>query len=54
MLEGPKDSADDALRRVVAAMENPWANLLGFAGTKPLRVELAVDANIADNWYEAK
>lgn len=53
MLEGPKDSAEEAKRCVVAAMENPWKNLMGFEG-KPLRVDLAVDANIADTWYEAK
>lgn len=53
MLEGPKESAEEALKRVVAAMENPWENLIGFKG-KPLRVELSVDANIADNWYDAK
>jgi DNA polymerase-1 len=53
MLEGPKETADEALQRVVAAMENPWDNLMGFEG-QPLRVQLAVDANIADNWYDAK
>ena len=25
-----------------------------FAGANPLRVELLVDANHADNWYNAK
>jgi len=34
---------------VVACMENPWYNMFGFEG-KPLRVDLAVDANIADTW----
>eukprot|EP00879_Flechtneria_rotunda_P001581 GHRR01001740.1.p1 GENE.GHRR01001740.1~~GHRR01001740.1.p1 ORF type:complete len:951 (+),score=402.49 GHRR01001740.1:427-2853(+) len=53
MLEGPKETAAKAKARVVAAMENPWYNLYGFEG-KPLRVDLAVDANIADTWYEAK
>jgi DNA polymerase I-like protein with 3'-5' exonuclease and polymerase domains len=53
MLEGPKGSADMALARVVECMENPWKNLMGLQ-TPPLRVQLAVDANIADNWYEAK
>jgi len=53
MLEGPKETAQEARARVVACMENPWENLLGFQG-KPLRVDLAVDANIADTWYEAK
>jgi DNA polymerase I-like protein with 3'-5' exonuclease and polymerase domains len=58
MLEGPKDSAPQALALVRAAMENPWANLMRYQpppGTPgPLLVELAVDANIADTWYEAK
>lgn len=53
MLEGPKGSADLALARVVECMENPWKNLMGLQ-TPPLRVQLAVDANIAGNWYEAK
>jgi DNA polymerase I-like protein with 3'-5' exonuclease and polymerase domains len=53
MMEGPKGSAEAALQRVIACMENPWENLCGFVG-RPLRVELAVDAKIADNWYEAK
>lgn len=53
MLEGPKETAEQALAAVVAAMENPWDNLMGFKG-QPLRVQLAVDANIADNWYDAK
>lgn len=53
MLEGPKETSEQALARVVAAMENPWENLIGFKG-KPLRVDLVVDANIADNWYDAK
>lgn len=53
MLEGPQDSAEAALARVVACMENPWNNLMGL-DSPPLRVQLAVDANIAGNWYEAK
>jgi DNA polymerase I len=53
MLEGPRESAEEARARVVAAMANPWANLIGFTG-KPLRVDLVVDANIADTWYDAK
>lgn len=48
ILEGPRESADEATARVVALMERP------FWGTNPLRVELAVDAKHADNWYEAK
>lgn len=53
MLEGPEGSAEAALARVVACMENPWNNLMGL-DNPPLRVQLAVDANIAGNWYEAK
>lgn len=53
MLEGPKETAEEALEKVRNAMENPWHNLIGFEG-KPLRVDLVVDAKIADNWYEAK
>ena len=48
ILEGPRESADEATARVVSLMERP------FWGTNPLRVELAVDAKHADNWYEAK
>ena len=48
ILEGPKESADEATARVVSLMERP------FWGTNPLRVELAVDAKHAENWYEAK
>jgi len=48
ILEGPRESADEATARVVGLMERP------FWGTNPLRVELAVDAKHADNWYEAK
>lgn len=53
MLEGPKETAEEAKARVVAAMANPWHNIMGFQG-KPLRVDLVVDANTADTWYEAK
>jgi DNA polymerase-1 len=53
MLEGPRESSEAAKQRVVACMANPWENLVGYVG-KPLRVDLAVDANIADTWYEAK
>jgi DNA polymerase-1 len=54
MLEGPKESADVAMKRVVAAMRNPWVNLVGAPEGDPLRVELAVDCKTADTWYEAK
>ncbi|KAI8477361.1 MAG: hypothetical protein J3K34DRAFT_373247 [Monoraphidium minutum] len=54
MLEGPRETAEEAKRRVVAAMENPWRNLgFSFDG-RPLRVELVVDCKAADTWYDAK
>lgn len=52
-MEGPEATAEEAKAHVVANMENPWKQLIGFEG-KPLRVDLAVDANIANNWYDAK
>lgn len=54
MLEGPRESAEEARRRVIAAMENPWANLCGLPGRKPLLVDLVVDCKSADTWYDAK
>ena len=48
ILEGPKESAQEAKALVVQHMERP------FAGQNPLRVALAVDAKTADTWYEAK
>ena len=48
ILEGPKTSADRATQLVVDCMAKP------FDGTNPLLVELVVDANHADTWYEAK
>ena len=54
MLEGPKESAEVAMQRVVAAMRNPWVNLVGADEKDPLLVELAVDCKTADTWYEAK
>lgn len=53
MLEGPRETAEEAKQRVVACMENPWENLEGFKG-KPLLVDLVVDCKSADTWYEAK
>lgn len=58
MLEGPKETALEARERVIAAMGNPWRNLIGYVpppGHKgPLLVKLEVDSKIADTWYEAK
>ena len=50
ILEGPKESAQQALAEVVRCMENPFDGV----GLKPTEVELSVDANTADTWYEAK
>jgi DNA polymerase-1 len=48
ILEGPKETAELAQQLVVQHMQSP------FNGTNPLRVDLVVDSNIADTWYEAK
>lgn len=48
ILEGPKESAEEAQRLVLACMEKP------FDGHNPLLVDLVVDSKIADTWYEAK
>lgn len=46
ILEGPEESADAALQRVVQIMEQPFS--------EPLKVDMIVDASIADTWYEGK
>ena len=46
ILEGPSETAAEALKRVVIVMQNPLDH--------PLRVTLEVDAKIADNWSDAK
>lgn len=46
IFEGPKESSQEALTEVVSIMENPLDD--------KLLIDLVVDANIADNWYEAK
>ena len=48
ILEGPKESAQQAQRLLLDCMERP------FDGQNPLLVELVVDSKIADTWYEAK
>lgn len=48
ILEGPRESAEEAQAIVVDCMERP------FDGTNPLQVHLVVDAKFADTWYEAK
>lgn len=48
ILEGPEESAEEAMQVVKWRMEHP------FRGTNPLEVDLAVDAKTARTWYEAK
>lgn len=50
ILEGPKETAEQARARVVACMRSPFSGL----NPKPLLVDLVVDAKHADTWYEAK
>lgn len=50
ILEGPKESKDEALKEVIHCMENPWDHW----GLSPLSVHLDVDAKSADSWYKAK
>ena len=47
-MEGPRETAERAKQLVVDCMARP------FDGQNPLSVELVVDANYADTWYEAK
>jgi len=46
ILEGPRETRDEAMQLVVNTMRNPV--------DPPLQVELVVDANSADTWLEAK
>lgn len=46
IMEGPEDSAEEALAILKQCMEHPF--------DKPLLVGLDVSGNIGDNWYEAK
>lgn len=48
ILEGPSESAELAKSIVVECMSKP------FYGTNILKVDLAVDAKCAQNWYAAK
>jgi DNA polymerase I len=50
ILEGPKETAQEAKNEVVSCMENPGD---GYALSK-LLVKLEVDAKSADTWYKAK
>ena len=46
LLEGPKESVQEALAIVKELMANPF--------TQKLRVDLVVDARTGNNWYECK
>jgi DNA polymerase I len=50
ILEGPKDTRDEALAEVIACMENPFDD----KGLMPVSVHLDVDAKSEDSWYKAK
>lgn len=58
--EGPKESVKEALKIVKHCMEFPFFDHDGICESNLvedhclMRVELAVDANHADTWYEAK
>lgn len=48
ILEGPRENAEEAQKIVIACMERP------FGDDVKLEVDLVVDSNFADTWYEAK
>jgi len=48
MLEGPQESAEEALERLVHIMRNPMPE------GEQLLVELSVDGKVGSTWYEAK
>lgn len=48
ILEGPSETAEIAKAIVVESMSKP------FGGENILKVDLAVDAKCAQNWYAAK
>eukprot|EP00605_Chrysophyceae_sp_TOSAG23-4_P000645 GSChrysophyteH1.ASY1.ANO1.726.1 assembled CDS len=50
ILEGPKESKDEAMAEVRKCMENPYDDY----GLSKLSVFLDVDAKSADSWYQAK
>ena len=49
ILEGPSESAETAKAIVVECMSKPFKG-----GKNILKVDLAVDAKCAQNWYAAK
>ncbi len=61
ILEGPQESSARAQELVVQLMQNPFLCLVeeqgkraALAAQQPLLVELAVDSNVAETWYDAK
>ena len=50
ILEGPAENSDAALAAVVRIMERPFDGI----GLDPLHVDLTVDANCAETWFDAK
>ncbi|CBN74706.1 pol1-like DNA polymerase [Ectocarpus siliculosus] len=50
ILEGPEESAKEALAETVRCMQQPWDGI----GLRELRVDLLVDAKSAKTWYDAK
>ena len=52
ILEGPRETAEEAKAIVVRCMENPFET--ADVERDWLRVKLAVDCKVADTWYEAK
>ena len=46
ILEGPEETSEEALQRVIQDMMFPFE--------QPLSVEMVVDAKCARTWYEAK
>lgn len=51
ILEGPRETAEEARQRVVQCMERPFSD---NPNCPTLRVALPADSNIADSWFEAK
>ncbi len=50
ILEGPKENAEEARRRVIECMRSPF----NATTDQPLLVDLVVDCKHADTWYDAK
>ena len=50
ILEGPKETPEEAFTEVLHCMQNPWVY-----GLKPTAVPLLVDGSYEhNNWYDAK